>query len=82
MNKRGKVYIVGAGPGDPSLITLKGMEILRKADVVIYTGSLLNPEILKYAKDDAELHDSAKMSMEEIVQKIVEAARNGKTVVR
>lgn len=82
MNKRGKVYIVGAGPGDPGLITLKGMEILRKADVVVYTGSLLNPEILKYAKDDAELHDSAKMSMEEIVQKIVEAARNGKIIVR
>lgn len=82
MNRHGKVYIVGAGPGDPGLITLKGKEILGKADVVVYTGSLLNPEILKYAKDDAELHDSAKMSMERIVQKIVEAAKNGKIVVR
>ncbi|MCS7095786.1 MAG: precorrin-4 C(11)-methyltransferase [Candidatus Bathyarchaeota archaeon] len=82
MSRHGKVYIVGAGPGDPGLITLKGKEILGKADVVVYTGSLLNPEILKYAKDDAELHDSAKMSMERIVQKIVEAAKNGKIVVR
>lgn len=82
MSRYGKVYIVGAGPGDPGLITLKGKEILGKADVVVYTGSLLNPEILKYAKDDAELHDSAKMSMERIVQKIVEAAKNGKIVVR
>lgn len=78
----GKVYIVGAGPGDPKLITLKGKEILERADVVIYTGSLLNPEILKYVRKDAELYDSAKMCMEEIVQKIVDAARKGKSVVR
>lgn len=82
MSRCGKVYIVGAGPGDPGLITLKGREILGKADVVVYTGSLLNPEILKYARDDAELYDSAKMSMEEILQKIVEAAKRGKMVVR
>lgn len=78
----GKVYIVGAGPGDPKLITLKGKEVLEVADVVIYTGSLLNPEILKYAKKDAELYDSAKMCMEEIVQKIVNATHRGKTIVR
>lgn len=78
----GKVYIVGAGPGDPKLITLKGKEILEKADVVIYTGSLLNPEILKYAKKDVELYDSSKMYMEEIVEKIVDAAKRGKTIVR
>jgi precorrin-4/cobalt-precorrin-4 C11-methyltransferase len=41
---KGKVYFVGAGPGDPELITLKGKKILEEADVVIYTGSLLNPE--------------------------------------
>lgn len=78
----GKVYIIGAGPGDPKLITLKGKEVLEKADVVIYTGSLLNPEILKYARRDAEFYDSAGMCMEEIVQRIVDAACNGKTVAR
>jgi precorrin-4/cobalt-precorrin-4 C11-methyltransferase len=79
---RGKVYFVGAGPGDPELITLKGKKILEEADVVIYTGSLLNPEVFKYVKKGAKLLDSSKMSLEEIVQALAEAAREGKTVVR
>ena len=57
-----KVVIIGAGPGDPELITIKGKKWLEKADVVIYAGSLLNPEILKYAKPGAELYDSAAMN--------------------
>jgi len=79
---KGKVYFVGAGPGDPELITLKGKKILEEADVVIYTGSLLNPEVFKYVKKGAKLLDSSKMSLEEIVQALAEAAREGKTVVR
>ncbi|MBC7130271.1 precorrin-4 C(11)-methyltransferase [Candidatus Bathyarchaeota archaeon] len=82
MQSKGKVYFVGAGPGDPELITLKGKRLLEEADVIVYTGSLLNPEILKFAKPDAELHDSAAMSLKEIVDVMVKAARHGKKVVR
>lgn len=77
-----KVYIVGAGPGDPELMTVKGRRLLEEADVVIYTGSLINPEILKHVKKSAKLYDSSKMSLEEIVEKIVEAVNEGKVVVR
>ena len=77
-----KVVFIGAGPGDPELITLKGKKFLEKADVVIYAGSLLNPEILKYAKPRAELHDSAKMNREEVFKVMVKAVREGKLVAR
>jgi precorrin-4/cobalt-precorrin-4 C11-methyltransferase len=82
MTGGGKVFFVGAGPGDPELITLKGKKILEKADVVVYTGSLLNPEILKYAKEGAQLFDSSRMDLEEIVQTLVKAAKEGNIVVR
>jgi len=82
MTGKAKVFFVGAGPGDPELITLKGKKILEKADVVVYTGSLLNPEILKYTKEGAELLDSAGMELEEIVQRLAKAAKEGKIVVR
>ena len=49
------VYFVGSGPGDPDLITIKAKNLLENADLVIYSGSLLNPEILKYAKKEAKL---------------------------
>src|SRR4030066_143505 len=77
-----KVIFIGAGPGDPELITLKGKKLLEKADVVIYAGSLLNPEILKYAKPRAELHDSAEMNREEVFEVMVNAVREGKLVAR
>ena len=64
-----KVVFIGAGPGDPELITLKGKKWLEKADSVIYAGSLLNPEYLKYCKKGVELHDSAKMSLPEVQKK-------------
>ena len=54
-----KLVFIGAGPGDPELITMKGKRYLEQADVVIYAGSLLNPEYLKYAKASAKLYDSA-----------------------
>ncbi|MBC7112117.1 MAG: precorrin-4 C(11)-methyltransferase [Methanothermobacter sp.] len=73
---------MGAGPGDPELITLKAVRALRRADVVIYAGSLVNREILEYAPEDAEVHNSAHMDLEEITDIMVEACRAGKTVAR
>ncbi len=74
------VYFVGAGPGDPELITLKGRRLLDAADVVIYAGSLVNPELLRGIR--AEIFDSAKMDLDEIMGAIEGAARKGRTVVR
>jgi precorrin-4/cobalt-precorrin-4 C11-methyltransferase len=73
---------MGAGPGDPELITLKAVRALRRADVVIYAGSLVNREILEYAPEDAEVHNSAHMDLEEITDIMVEACSTGKTVAR
>jgi precorrin-4/cobalt-precorrin-4 C11-methyltransferase len=75
-----KVYFVGAGPGDPELITVKGKKILDRADVVIYAGSLVNPELLTGLK--AEIHDSAKLNLDETSEIIRESAGRGKVVVR
>jgi precorrin-4/cobalt-precorrin-4 C11-methyltransferase len=77
-----KVVFIGAGPGDPELITLKGKTNLEKADVIIYAGSLLNPEILKYAKPDAKLHNSAGMNLKEVLKVMVDAVKEGKLVAR
>ena len=76
------VYFVGAGPGAVDLITVRGMELLKKADVIIYAGSLVNPELLKYAKEDAEIHNSAFMTLEEVMDVMINVARAGKEVVR
>ncbi len=77
-----QVVFIGAGPGDPELITLKGKKWLEQADVVIYAGSLLNPEYLKYCKKDVELHDSAKLGLPEMLKVMVEGVKAGKLVVR
>jgi precorrin-4/cobalt-precorrin-4 C11-methyltransferase len=77
-----KVVFIGAGPGDPELITLKGKRWLEQADVVIYAGSLLNPEYLKYCKKGAELYDSAKMSLPEVQKVMAEAVKADKLVAR
>ncbi|RME67605.1 MAG: cobalt-precorrin-4/precorrin-4 C(11)-methyltransferase, partial [Nitrospirae bacterium] len=74
------VYFVGAGPGDPELITLKGRKLLQKAHVIIYAGSLINPAMLEGLK--AELYDSSGMKLEEIVDVMKRAVSQGKTVVR
>ena len=76
------VHIVGAGCGAPDLITLRGVRQLEEADVIIYAGSLVNTELLKYAHEGCELHDSAKMTLEEIIDVISEAEKAGKTTVR
>lgn len=78
----GCVHIVGAGPGDPELLTLKGRKIISKADVIIYAGSLVPPGILKFATKKARFHDSAKMTLEEMTRVITKAVRDGQRVVR
>ena len=76
------VHIVGAGPGDPELITIKGQRLLSEADVVIFTGSLVNEEILRYCKPEAEIYNSAQMMLEEVLHVITLAEKEGKTTVR
>jgi precorrin-4/cobalt-precorrin-4 C11-methyltransferase len=75
-----KVYFVGAGPGDPELITVKGKRLLEDADLVVYAGSLVNDELLKNLK--AELMDSNGASLEETTERIMAALHAGKNVVR
>lgn len=74
------VYIIGAGPGDPELITVKGKEILQRADIIIYAGSLVNDELLKYAKEDCEIYNSAGMTLEEVIA-IMEKGYSGNKVI-
>ena len=76
------VHFVGAGSGAPDLITLRGARLLGEADVVIYAGSLVNPELLTLAKPGCELHDSAKLTLEEVIALVEAAERMGKTTVR
>lgn len=78
----GKVYFIGAGPGDPELITVKGQRLIAEADVIIYAGSLVNPEILKYGREDAEIYNSATMNLDEVLDVEIRAVRAGKTVAR
>ncbi|VAX33990.1 Cobalt-precorrin-4 C(11)-methyltransferase [hydrothermal vent metagenome] len=75
-----KVYFVGAGPGDPELMTLKGRRLLEKAQLVIFAGSLVNHEIVRGLS--AEVHDSSGMSLDEIIDRINRAVREGRSVVR
>lgn len=77
-----KVYIVGAGPGAKDLITIRGMELLRKADVVIYAGSLVNPELLTYCRDDVQSYDSAGLTLEEINEIVIRSVKSNLLVVR
>ena len=77
-----QVYIVGAGAGDPELITVKGQKLLQKADVIIYAGSLVNPALLDFAKEGAEIHDSASMTLPEVIETIEKAVAKDLMVVR
>lgn len=77
-----KVYFVGAGPGDPELITLKAKRMIETADVIVYSGSLLNPKLLDYAKKDAKLIDAAKIDREKIFEILRDEAKKGKFAIR
>lgn len=76
------IYFIGAGPGDAELITVKGMRLLGACDVVIYAGSLVNPEILKYAKKDAKIYDSSCLNLEAIIEIMRKAHNRGQDVAR
>ena len=77
-----KVVFVGAGPGDPELITVKGKKALEQDDVVVYAGSLVNRELLADMKEGAECHDSASLTLDEAIDIMAPAAKNGRSVVR
>ena len=76
------VHFIGAGPGAADLITVRGAELLRNADVVIYAGSLVNPALLENVKPGCELHNSAFMALEEVLSVMEAASRAGKDVAR
>ena len=76
------IDFVGAGPGAIDLITVRGMELLKKADVIIYAGSLVNPELLAYAKEEAKVYDSSKLTLEEVIDIMIKAEKEGKDTVR
>lgn len=76
------VYFVGAGTGAADLITVRGRRMLEQADVIIYAGSLVNPALLAYAKEGCEIHNSAELTLKEVIQFIDKAEAEGKTTVR
>ena len=76
------VHFVGAGSGAADLITLRGARLLEQADVVIYAGSLVNPELLKGCRADCQIHNSAHMTLEQVIDVICQAEQAGKTTVR
>jgi len=76
------INFVGAGPGAADLITVRGMKLLESADVIIYAGSLVNRELLKYASEECEIYDSAEMTLEEIIDIMRECEEKGLNTVR
>jgi precorrin-4 C11-methyltransferase len=76
------VFFMGAGPGAPDLITLRGLDMLKRADVIVYAGSLVNPEILSFSKQGCELLDSASMTLEDVVKALTDAALSGRAPLR
>ena len=78
----GNVIFVGAGPGDPELITVKGSRALEEADRVIYAGSLVNPKLLEICRPGTPIHDSAHLTLEEVIALMYEGTSRGETIVR
>lgn len=76
------VWFVGAGSGAVDLITVRGQRLLQEADVIIYAGSLVNPALLASAKPDAKIHNSATMTLEDVIEVMVRAEAKGKMTVR
>lgn len=77
-----QVYFIGAGPGDPELLTIRAKKIIERADVIIYADSLINPDVCSFAQERAEIYKSASLNLEEITDIIVNAVRQGKVVAR
>lgn len=76
------IHFIGAGPGAPDLITLRGAALLKQADVVIYAGSLVNPALLDMTKEGCAIHNSAKMTLEEVLEVMTQAEAQGLDTVR
>ncbi|MGN1349496.1 MAG: precorrin-4 C(11)-methyltransferase, partial [Anaerovoracaceae bacterium] len=76
------IYFVGAGSGAADLITVRGMKLLQEAEVIVYAGSLVNPQLLAYAAPDCEIYDSARLHLQQVMDIMIPAARAGKKVVR
>jgi len=77
-----KVYFVGAGPGDPDLITVKGLNIIKKADVVIYAGSLVPEAVIGARREDAQVYNSAGMTLDEVIDVMKAEDNQGKIIAR
>ena len=76
------IHFVGAGPGAPDLITVRGAELLKKADIIIYAGSLVNPALLDYSKEGCQIYNSAEMTLEEVIAVMKDAEAKGLDTVR
>jgi len=76
------VYFVGAGCGAADLITVRGMNLLKKADIIIYAGSLVNPELLDYASKDCRIYNSATMTLDEVMEVMLDKSNQGMNIVR
>lgn len=76
------IHFVGAGPGAVDLITVRGQKFLEQADVVIYAGSLVNPELLNSTKEECKIYNSAKMTLEEVLDVMMDAEKEKKMTVR
>ena len=76
------IKFVGAGSGAPDLITVRGMKLLQQADVIIYAGSLINPQLLEYKKEDCQVYNSAYMTLEEVLEVMYQAEEKGLLTVR
>ena len=76
------IHFVGAGPGAPDLISVRGAQLIRGADVIIFAGSLVNPALLESRKDSCAVYDSARMTLEEVIAVMAQADAEGKEIVR
>ncbi|MBQ9044209.1 MAG: precorrin-4 C(11)-methyltransferase, partial [Eggerthellaceae bacterium] len=76
------IHFVGAGSGAADLITVRGAKLLEEADVIIYAGSLVNPALLEYAHEGCEIHNSAHMTLEQVIEVMKAAEAAGKMTVR
>lgn len=76
------IKFVGAGPGDVDLITIKGRQALEEADIIIYAGSLVSKAHLDFCKEEAEIYNSASMTLEEVIDVMEKGEKEGKEIVR
>ena len=79
---KGMIHFVGAGSGAVDLITVRGQKLLKEADIVVYAGSLVNPELLKNCQKDCQIYNSAKMTLEEVMEVMISGEKQEKKVVR